>query len=66
MGKPNENKFSDGAEREMTPTVTLTISKVIAIGVIIIAADKNIEPAADIPANTRVSAETKVPIGIAA
>ena len=63
IGKPNENRFNVGAEREMMPTVTLIISSTMAIGNMMIAADRNIDPAAPIPAAIITSAATGEPTG---
>ena len=46
IGKPNENKFSCGAERVITPIDALTIISTTTTGIMISVAAKNIAPMA--------------------
>ena len=48
IGKPNENKFSCGAERVIMPIDAFTINNTNATGIMIMLAAKNIAPAASI------------------
>ena len=64
MGKPNENKFSCGADRVIIPIATLISSTTSTTGIIIIDAFKNIEPEAAIPLSINAEGTGRVPIGI--
>ena len=64
IGKPTANRFICGDEREITPTARLIATKNPVMGNIIIAAAKNIDPAAVNPPATSASRFGKVPTGI--
>ena len=64
MGKPNEKRFSVGADRVTTPMAILIIKVNPAIGNIMIVAAKNIDPAALIPFATITPRFKFAPIGI--
>ena len=63
IGKPKENKFKVGADLVTIPIDKLTISRTMVIGSIIIHAERNIEPAAEIPEAKSVSEAIGAPIG---
>ena len=71
MGKPNEKRFSVGADRVTTPMAILIIKVNPAIGNIMIVAAKNIDPAALIPfatitprfANSRIKIDVTTYVG---
>jgi hypothetical protein len=62
-GNAKENRFSCGADRVIIPLITFTNNKIIAIGNIIIAADRNMALAAEIPDSSKTLGFIEEPIG---